>query len=144
MEGMAGGNGSGLLNDNVWALTQLPDGTVAIGTLGSGVQLYDPRADKFTDTYNTKNSKILSDYISSMTVSHDGRLIISHSEGLAFIDLKTRNIENVRGNHAGVAFSSQLINQVFEDSRASYGAPRFQASTHITPRPTTWSPSTTW
>ena len=111
------GNGSGLLNDNVWALTQLPDGTVAIGTLGSGVQLYDPRADKFTDTYNTKNSKILSDYISSMTVSHDGRLIISHSEGLAFIDLKTRNIENVRGNHAGVAFSSQLINQVFEDSR---------------------------
>lgn len=31
----------GLGTDNIWSLCQLPDGRIAIGTLGSGVQLLD-------------------------------------------------------------------------------------------------------
>ena len=110
-------DGSGLLNDNVWYLQQLRDGRIAVGTLGSGVQILDPITDKFTDVYSTKNSKLSSDYISSMALCHDGRLIVSHSEGLSFIDLNTKKVVNFHGNRAGVPLVSQQINQVFEDSR---------------------------
>lgn len=110
-------DGSGLLNDNVWALAQIPDGSIAVGTLGSGVQILDPVTNKFTETYNSKNSNIKSDYISSMALCRDGRLIVSHSDGFTFIDFNTKKTINMRGSRAGVPFASPQLNQVFEDSR---------------------------
>lgn len=107
---------SGLLNDNVWYLTQVPDGRIAIGTLGSGVQIFDPETEKFTN-YNMSNSPLTSDFISSLAISNDNRLIASHSEGLSIIDIETGKIENMHGSHSGIPFSSQQFNQVYEDSR---------------------------
>lgn len=109
-------DGSGLKNDNIWSICQLPDGRIVLGTLGSGVQILDPDTGKFT-SFTKDGNGMNSDYISSVVIGNDGRIIASHSEGLTLIDVKTGKIENVRGNRAGTQFPSQQFNQVFQDSR---------------------------
>lgn len=103
---------SGLLNDNVWALCQLPDGRIAIGTLGSGVQLLDVKSGHYTN-YSMANSKLPSDFINSLAVDKNGNLLIAHSEGFSFLNLKSGKIENVKSTK----FTSKLFNQIYVDSR---------------------------
>lgn len=110
------GDGSGLLSDNVWAFCELPDSRIAIGTLGAGVQILDLKNGTFVN-YNQARSGLASDYINSMQVRHDGRLMVSHSNGYSIIDLKTGKISNVSGTRSGDDFLSPQINQILEDSR---------------------------
>ena len=109
-------DGSGLANNSVWSLLQLPDGRIAVGTLGSGVQILDPATGQFT-TYDSKNNGLISDYVSSLAMGKDGRLLVSNSEGLSMLNLKTGKFDNIKGNRAGIAFPSKLLNQVYQDSR---------------------------
>lgn len=109
-------DGSGLLNDNVWYLCQMHDGRIAIGTLGSGIQILNPATGKFTN-YNTKNSELSSDYINSVENMRDGRLLLAHSDGISILNPKNGDIKNIRGTKSGVQFVSMAVNQAIEDSR---------------------------
>lgn len=106
-----------LVYDNVWALAEDADGGIWIGTLGRGLQRLDPKTGLFT-TYSTGNSNLVSDYISSLCVGHDGQLYIGTSAGLAIMDLSNGDITHCTGTRSGQArFSNLVINQVYEDSR---------------------------
>ncbi|ADV43025.1 hybrid sensor histidine kinase/response regulator transcription factor [Bacteroides helcogenes] len=103
--------------DNVWALAEDVDKNIWMGTLGGGLRCLNPRTGRFT-TYSTKNSGLVSDYISSLVIGRDNRLIIGTSVGVAFMDLGTGKIVNFTGTRSGKArFSNQHICQVYEDSR---------------------------
>lgn len=107
---------SGLLNDNVWSLCELPDGRIAIGTLGGGVQLLNPRTGRFVN-YTLEKNGLSSNYINSVVVGSDGRLIVGHSVNYSVIDLRTGKVENVTSSRSGQSFLSTQVNQIYEDSR---------------------------
>lgn len=107
---------SGLLSDNVWSLCELPDGRIAVGTLGAGLQVLNPKTGAFTN-YTAEKNQLGSDYINSIVLGHDGRLIMGHSVNYSILDLKRGKVENFSGNRAGVPFLSTQVNQIFEDSR---------------------------
>ena len=107
---------SGLLSDNVWSLCELPDGRIAVGTLGAGLQVLDPKTGAFAN-YTAEKNQLGSDYINSIVLGHDGRLIMGHSVNYSILDLKSGKVENFSSNRAGVPFLSTQVNQIFEDSR---------------------------
>lgn len=112
-----GAGGNSLACDNVWALAEDADRNIWIGTLGKGLQCLNPDTGTFT-TYDTGNSPLVSDYISSLCIGRDHMLYVGTSAGLAIMDLKTRTITNFVGTKSGKArFSNLVINQVYEDSR---------------------------
>lgn len=103
--------------DNVWALAEDAGGNIWVGTLGAGLQCLDPRTGAFT-TYDTRNSGLVSDYISSLYMGRDHTLIIGTSTGMATMDVVNRKITNFTGTRSGKKQLSNLnINQVYEDSR---------------------------
>lgn len=110
------GDGSGLSCDNVWSLCEAPDGRLAIATLGGGLQLYDPRTKRF-ETYRMNNSALPSDYLNSVSVMKDKRLLIGHSVYYSILDLKTRKITNFDPKQARGSLASPAINQAIQDSR---------------------------
>lgn len=106
-----------LAHDNVWALAEDGDGNIWIGTLGGGLQCLNPQTGVFT-TYTTGNSGLASDHISSICIGRNRTLIIGTSFGMAMMDMDTRKIVSFTGTKSGKAsFTSQNINQVYEDSR---------------------------
>lgn len=110
-------SGSGLGTDDVWALSELADGRIAIGTLGAGLQLLNPATGRFA-TINTHNSNLPSDYIASLSLLKDGRLVVGHSQGFSILNLRTRWAENIGVSPVnGVRLSSLSVNQVFAGSR---------------------------
>lgn len=114
----AGGEaGRSLVHDNVWALAEDADRNIWLGTLGGGLQRLDPRTGIFT-TYTTKNSNLVSDYISSLCIGSDNHLIIGTASGMDFMDLKSGEITNFTATkQSGARLSNQTVNQVCEDSR---------------------------
>lgn len=107
---------SGLANDCVWSLTEDNKGNIIIGTLGGGVQCLDPRRGVFVN-YNTSNSGIQSDYVSSVKVDRHGKYIIGHSVGVTLVDPKTRKATNIPSPSSGTGFSSSAVNDICIDSR---------------------------
>ncbi|MGM9802607.1 MAG: two-component regulator propeller domain-containing protein [Muribaculaceae bacterium] len=105
-----------LAHDNVWALNQTPDGRVVIGTLGGGVQIYDPQTQQFT-TYSSAHGGLASDYISSLYVAPGGTLLVGHSQYFSTIDLNTGKVTNFTGTRSGKKFLSPTVNHIFRDSR---------------------------
>lgn len=106
-----------LVYDNVWSLAEDREGNIWIGTLGKGLQCLNPSTGHFT-TYTTANSNLVSDYVLSLCVGRDNRLIIGTSYGMSFLDLDTRSIEVFAGGRTGTEpLSNRSISQVFEDSR---------------------------
>ena len=107
---------SPIAHDNVWALAQLHDGTIAIATLGGGLQLLDEKTGLFT-SYNTHNSNIGSDYLASLSVAPNGTLAIGHSQGVSLMDPKSHKFVNINqhGDRKGNHLTSLSVNQVFYD-----------------------------
>ena len=111
------GEANTLAYDNVWALAEDRDGNIWIGTLGKGVQCLNPSTGVFT-TYANANSGLVSDYVLSICIGRDNRLIIGTSYGMSFLDLDTRTIKNFAGGRSDTEqLSNQSISQVYEDSR---------------------------
>ncbi len=110
-------SGSGLGTDDVWALAEMPDGQIALGTLGSGLQLLNPATGRFT-SINTHNSNLTSDYIASLSLLKDGRVVLGLSQGVSILNIRTRKAENIGSVPVnGVRLSSLSVNQVFVGSR---------------------------
>ena len=106
----------GLANDNVWSLAESPDGHIWIGTLGGGLQELDVKTGKWT-TYDTKNSKLLSDYISTIFIDKEGNILIGHSQILSRMDAKTRQFTRMEKTRSGQPFINSMANHILIDSR---------------------------
>lgn len=114
---------SALRSDNVWALAELPDGNIAIGTLGAGLQILNPATGNFRN-YDTHNSNLGSDYIASLTLDAYGGLVIGHSQAFSVLNLRNGKIKNysqqaLEDSLSGEArhLASPSVNQVYCDSR---------------------------
>lgn len=107
---------SGLANDCVWSLAEDNKGNIIIGTLGAGVQCLNPRRGEFAN-YNTSNSGIQSDYVSSVKVDRQGRYIVGHSVGITIVDPKTRKSTNITTASGTTGFSSSAVNDICIDRR---------------------------
>lgn len=112
----------GLASNDVWAITEIPgkDGNdrLAIGTLGGGLQIFNVQTEAF-QTFNTRNTSLPSDYIVSISILHDGRLALAHSQGVSLLSWRTGKVFNIGGGQRkdGGKLSSLSVNQVFTDSR---------------------------
>jgi len=106
----------GLTSDDIWTLAEGRDGTIYAGTLGNGLQIYHPSSDSFTQL-DTSNSSLPTNYISSLFLLDDGRLLIAGSQGFSVLNTRTRQLTNYNATKAGKPFSSTNINQAICDSR---------------------------
>lgn len=107
---------NGLANNSVWALAEDRQGNIIIGTLGSGVQIYNPRSRRFT-TFDTHNSALPSDFVSAVRVLPGGNILVGHSVGISIISPKTRKVTALKPTADGSAFASKSVNDAFVDSR---------------------------
>ena len=89
----ATGDTLGLSNNNVWTVCEDQWKNIWIGTLGGGVQRIDYRTGKFR-TFRIENSNLTSDYISTITMTKKGWLLVSHSKYYSLINPKTFRIVN--------------------------------------------------
>lgn len=108
-----------LASDNVWALSELPDGRIAIATLGGGFQLLDVKSGQFK-TYNSHNSQLPSDYVASLDYdAAKGYLVIGHSLSVSLLNVKTGRIVNIpqKQLQTHADHLSFAVNQVISDSR---------------------------
>lgn len=111
------GDPSSLANDNIWTLAEDPEGLLWIGTLGSGVQCLDPRTEKFVAAYKNEDG-LCNDYISSLFVTRDHKILVGTTQGLSILDLQTRKIERLLGNRRGThKYTNCDVIQAIEDSR---------------------------
>lgn len=105
-------------DDNVWAVVEAPDKNIWIGTLGAGVQCINPETGTI-DTYDSENSRIASNYVSSMQMTSEGWIVVGTSNNYSLIDPKTRKVVNMKldqdSTRMTVVTSSNT--QVFSDSR---------------------------
>ena len=107
-----------LASDNVWALAEDKDGNIWIGMLGGGLQCLDPQTGRFT-SYHVGNSGLSSDWVSSLCAGRDRQLYVGTTGGVFVMDLDTREVGRLRSTQSDkFLFTSDLVNQVYEDSRA--------------------------
>ena len=106
----------GLADNSVWALAETHDGNIVIGTLGAGVQIFNPSTQRFRNI-NSSNSALPSDYIASICVDRKGNIIVGHSQGVSTINPKTLKVHNFTKTREGDMFSSPMVSQVLVDSR---------------------------
>ena len=84
----------GVANKNIWGLAEDGDGKLWIGTLGTGVQCFNPQKGTFV-TYNSKNKNVSSDYVSSMQMADNGWIVVGTSDFYSVIDPKINKIVNM-------------------------------------------------
>ena len=113
----ATGDTLGLANNNVWTCFEDQWGNVWIGTLGGGVQRIDKRTGRMR-TFNISNSGLTSDYISSISMTKKGWLLVAHSHYCSLINPKTFRVVNldITKNRNGIPITEMSI-MAIEDSR---------------------------
>ena len=113
----ATGDPNGLVTNSVWAISEDADGNVWIGTLGGGLQRIDQQTGRFI-TLRQENSKLPSNYISSIQLLPDGRLLVGHTEFYSLVNPKTMSVDNYRfeEQHSDITFTP-ASNVVYQDSR---------------------------
>ncbi len=92
------GQPDGLSNNSVWSVTEDKWHRLWIGTLGGGIQMLDLKTNKFR-TWNSKNTKLPSDYITSSFWIKKGWLMMGTSWYYCLIN----------------PVSGKLVNRVFPD-----------------------------
>lgn len=114
----ATGQPTDLANDNIWTIYEDQWGYIWLGTLGGGVQRINPKTEKFDIPINTHNSIIPSDYVSSITRTQKGWMMVGHSLYYSIINPKTRKVinRNIEDNKNGIAITGNSI-ACLQDSR---------------------------
>ncbi len=115
-------NEGGLSNNSVWCLAACQEGgseQLLIATLGGGFQIMDTKTGKFT-TYNTSNSKLVTDYLSSVRMMKDHQALLGNSQNFSVMDLRTRKIEAYDRTKDGHSFVSPSVNDAIMDSRGIF------------------------
>ena len=109
--------GGQLLNNNVWSVTEDKWGDIWIGTLGSGVQRFSPSTGKFRN-YNTHNSALPEDFMTSANWTKKGWLMIGHSQFYSLINPVSGKVANFKiPALKGQTAAMDATTCVMEDSR---------------------------
>ena len=107
----------GLLNNNVWSVTEDKWGDIWIGTLGSGVQRLNVKTGKFK-TWNSYNSKLSENFMTSASWIKKGWLIVGHSAFFSLINPVSGQVMNISiPTPPGQAAPMPSTVCVIEDSR---------------------------
>lgn len=77
----------------IHSLYQAKDGSLYIGTNGSGLLIYKPEENKFTH-YDTKNSALISDNIYTILSDNDKNILLATENGITSFNLQKRNLHN--------------------------------------------------
>lgn len=112
----AEGKDKRLKNNSVWTLAEDKFHRILIGTLGSGLQIFNPETGDFT-TYDMNSCGVTSDYINSLNVMPDGNILLGHSQNYSIMDVKTRKVKNYTHARGGKPFPSPSTNYAMMDSR---------------------------
>ena len=111
------GRADGLVCEDIWSVHPMADGRLMLATLGGGVQLYNPATGAST-VYDTSNSGLASDYVTSIEAASDSLCYMATSDGLAVFDMARDEILTMHGNRRRTqAFDNSNINEVVLDSR---------------------------
>ena len=111
-------NPNSLANDNIWSIVEDRSGIIWIGTLGSGLQKLNPDSRQFTTFNNSTKYQLSSDYISSLFLGKNDKLILGTAIGITIFDIQTEHTEILTGNRKGdQPFTNMNVNQAYEDSR---------------------------
>ena len=114
----ATGQPTDLANNNVWSLCEDQWGNIWVGMLGGGLQRISQLSGRFSTPMNTASGKLSSDYVSSIQLTENGRLLVGHSEFYSWIDPKTMAVENCRIDiECNGVPPTPSTNQVLQDSR---------------------------
>ena len=107
---------SALANNSVWSLAEDASGNIIIGTLGGGVQIFNPQSGKFT-TFNQTNSKLPSRYVSVVEIDKKGRAVVGHSLGISLVDYRRNTVSPLPPTVDGSHFASLSVNDICVDRR---------------------------
>ena len=116
------GTKNGLSQNDVTSVTEDDFGNVWIGTLGGGVDVYDPRTHKIVWFNNQVKSKIFNDqtlplngYISAIVKSPTGEMwIASVGNGIVAFDPKTKHIDHYTAENSNLP--CDVVDNLFFDS----------------------------
>ena len=106
----------GLSNQSVWSFAEDKHHRLIVGTLGGGLQIFDPKTETFR-TFNIDNSKITCNYINSLSNTPDGNIIIGHSQNFTIFNVDNFKMTNYDTARGGRAFFSPSVNAAIVDSR---------------------------
>lgn len=108
---------NGLANNSVWALTEDKWGRIWFSTLGGGLQMWDPKTHKYT-TWDTKNTKIPGDYLTSVEWTKKGWLMVGSSHYYSLVNPVSHQLVNQEfPENPNINVSVGSTNYVIEDSR---------------------------
>lgn len=111
-------NPNSLANNNIWSIVEDKSGMIWIGTLGGGLQKFNPDNGQFTTFNNHTKQRLSSEFISSVFLGKNDRLILGTAIGITIFDIKTERFETLLSNRKGDQFFTTLnVNHVYEDSR---------------------------
>ena len=114
---LVSGADEGLLNNNIWSVTEDKWGDIWIGTLGSGVQRLNRKTGKFK-TWNSYNTNLNENFMTSVGWIKKGWLIAGHSTYYSLINPVNGKVTNVTiPNVPGQAQAAPTTVCVLEDSR---------------------------
>ena len=114
---MATGVENGLLNNNVWSVTEDKWGDIWIGTLGNGVQRLNRKTGKFK-TWSSYNTTLRENFMTSIGWIKKGWLIVGHSTYYSLINPVSGRVMNIEiPEQPGKAAAAPTTVCVVEDSR---------------------------
>jgi len=107
-------NGEPLFSNNYIASLYEKDGTVWVGTWGTGLFLFN--RDNFgVKRYSTENSNLVNDYIHAIFEDSKGRMWIGTQNGLCQFDLKANKIEHIHSLGKPPVFKNNRVYDIIED-----------------------------
>lgn len=95
--------------NNIRAIIETPDNRLWIGTLGSGIYMFDKKTGKFEnlDHLSFSGLSINSDYINALFADKKGNLLVgTNGNGLKFVDFQQKRITNYL---SGTAYENLAI-----------------------------------
>ena len=114
---LATGAENGLLNNNVWSLTEDKWGDIWLGTLGNGVQRMNRKTGKFK-TWSTYNTNLRENFMTSVGWIKKGWLLVGHSVYYSLINPVSGRVMNIEiPELPGKAAAAPASVCVVEDSR---------------------------
>ena len=95
------------LNDFIGAITVGADGRVWIGSLGTGIAVYNPSTKTFLH-YNKANNRLVDNIISNILVARDNSIWIATNNGISHFDPIRKAFDNY-GEREGLANCSVKV-----------------------------------
>lgn len=106
----------GLASDQISSLAADARGNIYIGTRDAGLQVLQSNTGKFV-TYNKRNGRLPSNFVSSVSLTRNGGVVVAHSQGISFLSVDKRKWHHFTETRTGAHWASYAMSQVMEDSR---------------------------